>query len=264
MVKKIKFLSLVVMLIAAITANAQVTTSSISGTVVDENNEALVGATVVAKHMPSGTTYSAATNLDGRYNLQGMRTGGPYVIDVTYIGYAASQVKNVYLQLGNTSVFNVKLEVSATALGEVVVTGKGGTQAGAAKNFSLAKIEGTPTITRNVYDIVKNTPMVNVNKAGGITIAGTNNRYNSFQIDGAVANDVFGLSSSGTNGGQAAVNPISLEAIEELQVVISPFDVRQSGFTGGGINAVTKQGGNTFHASAYTYYNNQDFYGRWN
>ena len=264
MVKKIKFLSLVVMLIAAITANAQVTTSSISGTVVDENNEALVGATVVAKHMPSGTTYSAATNLDGRYNLQGMRTGGPYVIDVTYIGYAASQVKNVYLQLGNTSVFNVKLEVSATALGEVVVTGKGGTQAGAANNFSLAKIEGTPTITRNVYDIVKNTPMVNVNKAGGITIAGTNNRYNSFQIDGAVANDVFGLSSSGTNGGQAAVNPISLEAIEELQVVISPFDVRQSGFTGGGINAVTKQGGNTFHASAYTYYNNQDFYGRWN
>ena len=264
MVKKIKFLSLVVMLIAAITANAQVTTSSISGTVVDENNEALVGATVVAKHMPSGTTYSAATNLDGRYNLQGMRTGGPYVIDVTYIGYAASQVKNVYLQLGNTSVFNVKLEVSATALGEVVVTGKGGTQAGAAKNFSLAKIEGTPTITRNVYDIVKNTPMVNVNKAGGITIAGPNNRYNSFQIDGAVANDVFGLSSSGTNGGQAAVNPISLEAIEELQVVISPFDVRQSGFTGGGINAVTKQGGNTFHASAYTYYNNQDFYGRWN
>lgn len=264
MVKKIKFLSLVVMLVAAITANAQVTTSAISGTVVDENKEALVGATVVAKHLPSGTTYGASTNLDGRYNIQGMRTGGPYTIEVSYIGYAAQQVKDVYLQLGNTSVFNVQLETSATALDEVVVTAKGGTQAGAAKNFSLAKIESTPTITRNVYDIVKNSPMVNVNKAGGITIAGTNNRYNSFQIDGAVANDVFGLSSSGTNGGQSSVNPISLEAIEELQVVISPFDVRQSGFTGGGINAVTKQGGNTFHASAYTYYNNQDFYGNWN
>lgn len=264
MVKKIKFLSLVVMLFAALTANAQVTTSAISGTVVDENKEALVGATIVAKHMPSGTTYGAATNLDGRYNLQGMRTGGPYVIEITYIGYAKAQIDNVYLQLGNTSVYNVQLETSANSLDEVVVTGKGGTQAGAAKNFSLAKIEGTPTITRNVYDVVKNTPMVNVNKAGGISIAGTNNRYNSFQIDGTVSNDVFGLASSGTNGGQASANPISLEAIEELQVVISPFDVRQSGFTGGGINAVTKQGSNTFHASAYTYYNNQDFYGRWN
>ena len=150
MVKKIKFLSLVVMLVAAITANAQVTTSAISGTVVDENKEALVGATVVAKHLPSGTTYGASTNLDGRYNIQGMRTGGPYTIEVSYIGYAAQQVKDVYLQLGNTSVFNIQLETSATALDEVVVTANGGTQAGAAKNFSLAKIESTPTITRNV------------------------------------------------------------------------------------------------------------------
>ena len=203
MVKKIKFLSLVVMLFAAFAANAQVTTSAISGTVVDENKEALVGATIVAKHVPSGTTYGAATNLDGRYNIQGMRTGGPYVIEITYIGYAKAQFDNVYLQLGNTSVYNVQLETSANALDEVVVMGKGGTQAGAAKNFSLAKIEGTPTITRNVYDVVKNTPMVNVNKAGGISIAGTNNRYNSFQIDGTVSNDVFGLASSGTNGGQA-------------------------------------------------------------
>lgn len=264
MVKKIKFLSLVVMLCVAFAANAQVTTSAIRGSVVDENKEALVGATVVAKHMPSGTTYGASTNLEGRFNIQGMRVGGPYVIEVSYIGYAAQKVENVYLQLGNTSVFNMQMEQTSNALEEVVVTGRGGTQAGAAKNFSLAKIEGTPTITRNVYDIVKNSPMVNVNKAGGITIAGTNNRYNSFQIDGAVSNDVFGLSSSGTNGGQSSVNPISLEAIEELQVVISPFDVRQSGFTGGGINAVTKQGSNTFHASAYTYYNNQDFYGNWN
>ena len=186
MVKKIKFLSLVVMLFAAFAANAQVTTSAISGTVVDENKEALVGATIVAKHVPSGTTYGAATNLDGRYNIQGMRTGGPYVIEITYIGYAKAQFDNVYLQLGNTSVYNVQLETSANALDEVVVMGKGGTQAGAAKNFSLAKIEGTPTITRNVYDVVKNTPMVNVNKAGGISIAGTNNRYNSFQIDGTV------------------------------------------------------------------------------
>lgn len=264
MIKRLGHLLMAVMLLTAMAVNAQVTTSSVSGTVVDENREALIGATVVARHMPSGTTYSAATNIDGRYYMQGMRTGGPYTIEISYIGYVTSQLNDIYLQLGNTSVYDVQMETSATALDEVVVIGKGGTQAGAAKNFSLAKIEGTPTITRHVYDIVKNSPMVNANKTGGITIAGTNNRYNSFQIDGAVANDVFGLSATGTNGGQASVNPVSLEAIEELQVVISPFDVRQSGFTGGGINAVTKQGGNTFHASAYTYYNNQDFYGTWN
>lgn len=264
MTRKFLCLLLAAMLLTAFSANAQVTTSSVSGAVVDENDEALIGATVIAKHLASGTTYGASTNIDGRYYIQGMRTGGPYVIEVSYIGYATQKVENIYLQLGNTSVYNVKMTPVSNALAEVVVTGRGGTQAGAAKNFSLAKIEGTPTITRNVYDIVKNTPMVNVNKAGGITVAGINNRFNSFQIDGAVANDVFGLSATGTNGGQASVNPISLEAIEELQVVISPFDVRQSGFTGGGINAVTKQGGNTFHASAYTYYNNQDFYGNWN
>ena len=261
---RLKCLLVTALLMIAASANAQVTTSAISGVVVDENKEALIGATVVAKHVPSGTSYGAATNIDGRYHIQGMRTGGPYTIEISYIGYNASQFSDVYLQLGNTTVVDAQMEPTSTALAEVVVMGKGGTQAGAAKNFSLSKIESTPTISRNVYDVVKNTPMVNANKTGGITIAGANNRFNSFQIDGAVANDVFGLSATGTNGGQTSVNPISLEAIEELQVVISPFDVRQSGFTGGGINAVTKQGGNAFHASAYTYYNNQDFYGRWN
>lgn len=101
-----------------------------------------------------------------------------------------------------------------------------------------------------------------VNTGNGMSFAGSSNKYNSFQIDGTVNNDVFGLSSSGTNGDQAGANPISLEAIEELQVVVAPFDVRQSGFTGGGINAITKSGTNTFHGSGYWYYNNENFYGK--
>lgn len=264
MLKKIKFLSVVMMLVMAFGASAQVTTSSINGTVTDESKEALVGATILARHTPSGTTYGATTNSNGRYNLQGMRTGGPYTIEISYIGYTKVVYEDVYLQLGDPSVFNAKMQQTSSSLGEVVVLGSGNTQAGAAKSFNLAKIEAAPSINHNVYDIVKNTPFVNVNKAGGISIAGINNRYNSFQIDGTVSNDVFGLAPSGTNGGQSGANPISMEAIQELQVVISPFDVRQSGFTGGGINAVTKQGTNDFHAAAYTYYNNEGFYGRHN
>ena len=107
-------------------------------------------------------------------------------------------------------------------------------------------------------------PMAQTNKIGGISFAGSNNRYNSFQIDGTVSNDVFGLTSSGTNGGQSGANPISMDAIQEIQVVVSPFDVRQGGFTGGGINAITKQGTNKFHGSGYLYYTNQDMYGRYN
>ncbi|MDD4592396.1 MAG: TonB-dependent receptor, partial [Parabacteroides sp.] len=121
-----------------------------------------------------------------------------------------------------------------------------------------------PTVDRHIYDIVKNMPMAQTNKIGGISFAGSNNRYNSFQIDGTVSNDVFGLTSSGTNGGQSNANPISMDAIQEIQVVVSPFDVRQGGFTGGGINAITKQGTNKFHGSAYTYYTNQKMYGKYN
>ena len=136
-----------------------------------------------------------------------------------------------------------------------------GNKTGAGANFNLSQVESMPTIDRSVYDVVKFTPQAAVNKNGGLSFAGTNNRYNSFQIDGAIANDAFGLSSSGTNGGQTGANPISMDAIEEIQVVVAPFDVRQSGFTGGAINSITKSGTNKVQGSAYAYYNNQDFVG---
>ena len=246
-----------------ICVSAQVTTSALSGQVIDEMKEPVIGATVVAVHEPSGTSYGAVTNIDGRYTIQGMRTGGPYKIEISYVGYKKSTYTGLYLELGNTLDLNAALEVSSELLDEVVVVADAKTNAGASQNFSTRKIESTPTVDRNVYDIVKNMPMAMTSKNGGITFAGSNNRYNSFQIDGTVSNDVFGLAASGTNGGQTGANPISMDAIQEIQVVVAPFDVRQSGFTGGGINAITKQGTNTTHGSAYTYFNNQNMYGKY-
>lgn len=263
MKKGLKLLFLTFVLALASNLSAQVTTSSLSGKVVDEENEPVIGATVLAVHEPSGTSYGGVTNVDGRYTIQGMRTGGPYNIKVSYVGYQTSLFKGLYLELGNTFKQNATLQPSSELLNEVVVVANAKAAAGAGQNFSADKIENTPTISRNVYDIVKNTPMAMVSKSGGITFAGSNNRYNSFQIDGTVSNDVFGLAGTGTNGGQTSANPISMDAIQEIQVVIAPFDVRQSGFTGGGINAITKQGTNKFHASAYTYYTNQDMYGKY-
>ena len=254
----------VVMLASVLTTMAQVTTSSINGKVVADGEE-VIGATVTAKHIPSGTVYNAVTNIHGRYTIQGMRVGGPYEVTISYLGFRTEEIKNVQLALGEASTFNVTMQEDSKVLGEIVVTGKHTISgSGASTNFSLQQIENAPTVNRNIYDIAKLSPLVNVSKYGGISIAGTNNRYNSFQIDGVVSNDVFGLSSDGTNGSQAGGNPISMDAIEQVQVVASPFDVRQSGFTGGAINAITKSGTNKFTGTAFGYYTNEDMYSRWN
>lgn len=247
-----------------ITLDAQVTTSGINGKVVGED-EVLIGATVQAIHEPSGTLYATTTNVDGRYNLQGMRTGGPYTVEVSYVGFQKAVFKNITLQLGETYRLDVTLTESVV-LDEVVVTASKGAlfnsqRTGAAQNFNQSQILSTPTVNRSIFDVTKMNPL-GVNTGSGMSFAGSNNKYNSFQIDGTVNNDVFGLSSSGTTGGKTGANPISLDAIEEIQVVIAPFDVRQGGFTGGGINAITKSGTNQFHGSAYGYYNNEKFYGK--
>lgn len=203
MVHHSKFLfSALVVSAMAVGANAQVTTSAISGKVLDETKAPVIGATVVAIHEPSGTLYGAVTNVDGRYTIQGMRTGGPYKIEISYVGYNKTAFTGISLELGNTLSLNAEMKPSSELLDEVVVVADAKANAGAAHNFSTQKIENTPTVDRNVYDIVKNMPMAMTSKNGGITFAGSNNRYNSFQIDGTVSNDVFGLSASGTNGGR--------------------------------------------------------------
>lgn len=248
----------------SVAAFAQVTTSGVSGIVTDNSGEPLVGATVVAVHTPSGSQYGAATNVEGRYTIQGMRSGGPYTITISYVGYQTLETTDLTLRLGETFTLSGDLEEGINIDGVQVVSTSdsrfNASKTGAAMNFSSTDIETTPTVSRSIYDVAKLSPYINTYDEG-ISFVGTSNRYNSFQIDGAVSNDMFGLSDSGTNGGQTGSNGISLDAIEEIQVVVAPFDVRQSGFTGGGINAVTKSGTNTFKASAYMYYNNENFTG---
>lgn len=257
------FLVIVLGVLFSLNAFAQVTTSSISGYVADESGEPLAGAAVVAVHTPSGTVYTAVANESGRYNINGMRPGGPYVVEISFLGMGRVEYSDVTLKLGEPFVADAEMKPS-NELDAVVFTAEGGLNSnrmGAGSNFDLSSIENVPTIDRSLYDVVKLSPQANLNRDGGISFTGTNNRYNSFQIDGAIANDAFGLSDSGTNGGQTGVNPVSMDAIEEIQVVVAPFDVRQSGFTGGAMNAVTKAGTNEVKGSFYGFFNNQDFIG---
>jgi hypothetical protein len=243
----------------------QVTTSSLQGRIVDENNNPLAGATIVATHTPSGTSYGNLTNESGRFMLNNMRVGGPYQVRISFIGYNSEVYNDIYLSLGNVADISVSLTPAVTNLNEVVVSaGKGNiitpSRTGAANNISNEVVSAVPTISRGLTDFTKISPLANT-AGSGTSFAGASNRYNQFAIDGLVTNDVFGLTSSGTNGGQAGIEPISLDAIEEFQINIAPYDVRESGFTGGGINAITKSGTNKFTGSAYFYGNNAKLVG---
>lgn len=252
------------LILVAVGVNAQVTTSSMSGKVTDASNEPIIGATILAVHEPSGTRYGTVTNVDGRYTIQGMRAGGPYKVVISYVGMKSNEVDGIMLQLGETFRHNVELAESSELLGEVVVTGKAGvdaTKTGAAMSMNSSEINRMPSITHGIADVTRLNPQVRVTNGGAMYFAGTNNRYNSFQIDGAMNNDVFGLTANGSNGGQAGTQPVSMETIEQIQVNVAPFDVRQSGFTGGSINAVTKSGTNDFHGTIYGFGNNQHLIG---
>lgn len=258
-----RVLAVLTAILVGVSVFAQVTTSSLNGKVADEMGEPLAGAAVVAVHTPTGTQYYAAANTEGRFNINGMRAGGPYTVEISYVGMASVLYNDVTLKLGEPYELDVTMKATNELDAVTVVAEKSfnASITGAGSSFSLKQVETMPTINRSIYDVVKYTPQANVNKNGGISFSGSNNRYNSFQIDGAVANDSFGLAGSGTNGGQTGANPISLDAIEEVQVVIAPFDVRQSGFTGGAINAITKSGTNKVKGSFYSRYYNQDFIG---
>ncbi|MBF9252045.1 carboxypeptidase regulatory-like domain-containing protein [Pontibacter sp. 172403-2] len=238
---------------------AQVTTSSINGSVRDQQGAPLIGATVRATHQPSGTTYGAVTNADGRFNIANVRTGGPYAIEVSYIGYQPKTYSNINLKLGVPYELEATLSESGTDLQEVVVSADqssvfNANKTGAATNVSTEQITTLPTISRSVTDFTRITPQAN-----GNSFAGRDARFNNLQVDGANFNNAFGLSSNPLPGGSS--QPISLDAIEEISVNIAPYDVRQSGFTGAGINAVTRSGTNEFSGSVYTFYRNQNFNG---
>ena len=251
-------------LVAAITtATAQSTTGALQGFVTDNNGKPLAGATVVATHLPTETVYGTISDRSGAYHLQGMRVGAPYKVEFSFVGYKNVVVTDLALSLGEQKQLNAKLDEQLT-IEEIVVEANTLSESnfGATSSFNSNIIERTPTVLRSIDDITRLAPQAMVSKDGGISIAGVNSRYNSFQIDGTASNDMYGLTSTGTNGGLAGANPIPLDAISDIQVVTAPFDVRQGGFSGGGINAITKSGTNTFSGTAYTYYNDQQFYGR--
>lgn len=246
--------------------SAQITSSAISGRITDAQGEVLPGATVKALHEPTGTVYSTLSTESGRYTLPNMRVGGPYKLEVTFIGFLTKEIKDISLALGSPLSINITLDDETKVLNEVVVMGGKGsvissTRNGAATFISSRQMQSLPTISRSVSDFTRLTPQANT-AGSGTSFGGQSNRYNQFTIDGANATDGFGLGSSGTNGGQANINPISIETIQEMQVVLSPYDVTQGGFTGGGINAVTKSGTNAFHGSVYGQFQNEGFVGK--
>ncbi len=245
------------------------TTSGINGRVVDEKGEALPGATIVAIHVPTGSQFGGITDDKGYFRIPNMNVGGPYKVTVSYVGYQPYVKEGIYLTLGQTYRLNVALKTTTTALAEVAVVGKrytynefDGNKTGAQTVISNEQIAMMPTVERSIADMTRLTPQASVSDNGAISIAGINNRYNAISIDGAVNNDVFGLSPTGTNGGQTGGSPISMDAIEQFQVTLAPYDVRQSGFAGASINAVTRSGSNKVNASVYYYFRNEGLAGK--
>lgn len=255
MQKKLHLL-IAAMFLFVTSAVAQVTTSSLAGRV-EAEGESVIGATIEAVHTPSGTRYQAVTNAKGLFTINGMRVGGPYDVKISYIGYETKVVKGVTLQLAETYNLNTSLSEDAQQLGEVVVSAKATKftteKTGASTNIDNSMIQNMPTVTRSITEVTRLSPY----GGNGMTFAGSDGRTANFTVDGANFNNDFGLSSSLPGGG----NPISLDAIQELQVVISPFDVRQTNFIGGGVNAITKSGTNDFKGTAYIYHQNENMRG---
>lgn len=248
--------------IASSVAYAQVTTSSLGGQVTDTKGESIVGAAVIATHTPSGTVYGAVTNSNGTYHINGLTPGGPYTVSVEILGYRSAQYQNVYAPLGETVTVDAALEDEALNLEAAVFIADGSNsnmnikRSGAGTSVSLKTIEALPTTGRTMYDVMKLTPQAS-STTNGLAMGGGNYRSSYVTVDGAAFNNAFGIGSNLPTGG----SPISLDAIEQMSVNLTPFDVRQSGFTGGAINAVTKSGTNEWHASLYNYYSNEQLTG---
>ena len=259
MKQSIKFLlSAFAAMFVGVTAFAQLTTSSLNGLVADASGEPVIGAAVIATHTESGTSYATVTNNEGRYYINGMRAGGPYKVEISCLGYRTVAFTDVTLQLAESLSLNAKLEDDAQMLSEAIVISNATSKfaaekTGAATNISNRQIADLPTVSRSITDVTRLSPY----GGNGMSFAGADGRTANFTVDGANFNNNFGLSDGLPGGG----SPISIDAIEEMQVVISPYDVRQTNFIGGGVNAITKSGTNTFKGSAYIYHRNENMRG---
>ena len=244
-------LALLALVALAPIAFAQVTTGNIGGTVTTrQDNSVLPGVTVEAVHTPTGTRYSTVAGANGYYLIPNARVGGPYRVTATLEGFKPTTAENVEVRIGETTnlplalgLATVSEAITVTAISDPIINPN---HTGSESQVSTKQIENLPTVNRSLQDFARTNPYFTVNPTDPtgteMNVAGRNNRYNNIQIDGAVNNDLFGLAGTGTPGGQANTQPISLDAIAQLQLVVSPYDVRQGGFTGGGINAVTRSG----------------------
>ena len=252
--KKILLLILPLLFLPMLASAQSVTGANINGTVTDSDGESLPGATVIAIHEPSGTEYGTTTRSDGRFNIRNVRVGGPYTVRATFVGFRAAEETDINLELSQDFRVNFQLVDETLDLGEVSVTAQrdaviSSDRSGTRSRVSRDQLDVLPTISRSIQDFTRLSPQVS-----GDNIAGRSGRRNSIQIDGVTFDDRFGL---GSDAIPTIGNPISLDAIQEFQIEISPFDVRQGNFTGGAINAVTRSGTNTFEGSAYYYGRNQ-------
>ncbi len=258
--RSIKYHLFTLICVLAFTTNsfAQVTSSSMTGSVKSPSGEILEGVTVKATHVPTGTVFTVMTDRSGIYNLVNLIPGGPYSIEVSYVGMNTIEESNIRLQLGETYRLDLSFSSGTDNLDVVTVTGtRTPRKMGASTSIGKDQIDALPTLSRSLQDYTRLTPQANGNSFGGM-----NNRFNNITIDGAVNNDVFGLSGSGTPGGQAGTQPISLDAISEIQVVLAPYDVTFGNFTGAGVNAVTRSGTNHFEGSAYYFVRNENTIGK--
>jgi len=239
-----------------LTTLGQVTSSGMRGKITS-NSESLPGAAIVAVHIPSGTQYGTVTNAEGRFSIQGMRAGGPYKVTISFVGYNSESLTDINLALGENFDLNSNLKETSTAVGEVVVVGAkqlvfNSEKNGASINVSTRQIAMMPTVSRSINDVTRLTPQANGNQIGG-----GNYRQNYITVDGAQFNNAFGIGTNLPGGG----SPISLDAIDQISVNITPFDVRQSGFIGASVNAVTRSGTNEFTGSVYSYMNSEKYKG---
>ena len=245
-------------------ASAQVTTSTISGTVTATDGKTLSGATVHITFENAGINKLTITQPDGTYLVPNLRVGGPYKVTVTFAGFRGGTEDDIQLELGQNTPVDFKLEPTTVSLEGVTVSGRSkifdNQRTGASTNINSRQLRELPTISRSADDYTRLTPSAS-STINGTSFAGRNGQYNNYSLDGAVFNNPFGLDAP-TPGGQTNSQPVSLDAIDQIQVNIAPYDVTQAGFTGAGINTVTKSGSNIFTGTVYGFYRNQGLTGK--
>ncbi|MFI5130195.1 MAG: carboxypeptidase regulatory-like domain-containing protein [Chitinophagales bacterium] len=245
-------------------ANSQVTTATLSGIVRDSKGTALTSATVTVEYPDAGISQTLITKSDGRFTVSNLRVGGPYKVTVNHVSYQKAVSENIFLELGLNNTVEFKLDEKSTEIGGVTVTARSkifdDKRTGASTNINNRMIRSLPTISRSADDYLRLTPSASATY-NGMSFAGRNGQYNNFSLDGAVFNNPFGLDAP-TPGGQTNAQPVSLDAIDQIQVNIAPYDVTQAGFTGAGVNTVTKSGSNTTTGTVYGFFRNQSLTGK--